>query len=329
MTPAVAADTSDMRRRSGAVALAVALAQGVGAQDDHGDTYTDSTMLGIGSAVPGVLDADDVDVFRLDVAHHGSEVTLRTAPAAFDTRASLTDPSGNEIAAADGRGAFRIETTLDAGTYYVSVAATEVGAYRILGQADHDPGTMPPPVSAESLLGTWAGAMRWPFGFLIADAWSLTRVVEEDGYGIAVEEAFTPEVVNDLSTYFYWGVPVSDADLDNAFDFDYVVMYRGFDILCYAYFFDLVSPVASGGGIALFGDVTDGECDFTDASVLDFRVARLQAPGLLFSATGSGDAAAERRRLIAERDMLRAAAPGRHVPAAMREALTDLARVVW
>ena len=434
-----------MRRRTVAVALAVALAQAGGAEDDHGDTYTDSTILGVGSAVPGALDAgdtdvfrlelvgsaeievrttgqtdtrgelidstgarlvsdddsgpgdnfsltaelqpgvyyvevrggpgtytvgarlggnrdhgdtpessttlrlhtaeeldaiepavllatsgrifpsaDDVDVFRLDVAHHGSEVTLRTAPAAFDTRASLTDPSGNEVAAADGGGAFRIETTLDAGTYYVSVAATEVGAYRILGQADYDPGVMPPPVRAESLLGTWAGAMRWPFGFLIAEAWSLTRLVQQDGYELAVEADFAPEMVNDLTTYFHFGAVVSDFDQDDMFGYDYTVVYRGFDILCYAYFFDLVSPAASAGGIALFGDVTDGECDFADANVLDFRVARLQAPGLLFSATGSGDPAVERRMLIAERDMLRAAGPGRHVPAAMRDALTEL-----
>ena len=144
-----------------------------------------------------------------------------------------------------------------------------------------------------------------------------------------MEEDFTPEVVNDLSAYFFFGVPVADVDPDDVFGFDYMVRYRGFDILCYAYFFDLVSPTASGGGIALFGDVTDGECGFADANVVDFRVARLQAPGLLFSVTGSGDAAADRRRLIAERDMLRAAGPGRHVPAAMREALTDLAQVIW
>lgn len=431
------------------MALGVVLAQGAGAQDDHGDTYADSTVLGIGAAVAGVLDADDtdvfrlelvgsaeievrttgqtdtrgelidstgarlmsdddsgpgdnfsmtaelqpgvyyvevqggpgtytagarlggnrdhgdtpesstvlklhtsaeldavepaillgtsgriypstddVDVFRLDVAHYRSDVRLRTAPADFDTRASLTDPSGNEIAAADGRGAFRIETTLPAGTYYLSIAATEVGAYRVLGQADHDPAVMPPPLSAESLLGTWAGALRWPFGFLTAEAWALTRVVEEDGYGIAVEEDFTPEVVNDISTNFYFGVPVPDFDPSDVFDFDYMVMYRGFDILCYAYFFDLVSPTASGGGIALFGDVIDGECDFADANLFDFRVARLQAPGVLFSATGAADPAAERRMLIAERDMLRTAGPGRHVSAAMRGALTDLQSVI-
>jgi len=315
----------------------------LGGNRDHGDTPESSTVLKLHTSAeldavePAVLLAtsgriypsvDDVDVFRLDVAHYGSDVRLHTAPAGFDTRASLTDASGNEIAAADGSGAFRIETTLNAGTYYVSVAATEVGAYRILGRADHDPAVMPPPVSAESLLGTWAGALRWPFGFLSARAWALTRVVEDDGYGIAVEEDFTPEVVNDISANFHFGVPVSDVDLSNVFDFDYMVMYRGFDILCYAFFFDLVSPTASGGGIALFGEVTDAECDFTDANVYDFRVARLQAPGLLYSATGAGDPAAERRALIAERDMLRAADTGRHVSAAMRGALNDLQRVI-
>ena len=444
---------ADMRYRAIAGALAVALAYAVAAQDDHGDTYTDSTVLGIGTAIPGVLEAsdidvfriellgtaeievrtsgqtdtrgelidstgarlmsdddsgpgdnfsmtaeleagvyyvevqggpgsytasarlggdrdhgdtpesstflrlytaeeldavdpavllatsarihpspDDVDVFRLDVAHAATDVTLRTAPAAFDTRASLTDAAGNEIAAADGRGAFRMEATLDPGTYYATVAANEVGAYRILGQGDYDPGFMPPPVRAESLLGTWAGAFRWPFGGYNADAWSLARIVEEDGYAIAVETDYTPDVVNDLTTYFYFGVPVSDVDPDDVFGYDYMVMYRGFDILCLAYFFDLVSPAASGGGIMLFGKVTDGECDFVDASVYGFRVARLQKPGVLFSATGPADSATDpavhRQMVVAERDMLRAAGGARPAPAAMREALADLQPVL-
>ena len=100
--------------------------------------------------------------------------------------------------------------------------------------------------------------------------------------------------------------------------------YRGFDILCYAYLFDLVSPDASAAGIMLFGDVTDGECDFADAGVFEFRVARLQEPGVWFSATGRGDPAAERQMAIAERDMLRAAGPGRPAPAAVYEVLNDL-----
>ncbi|MCY3814646.1 MAG: hypothetical protein OXH15_22940 [Gammaproteobacteria bacterium] len=314
----------------------------LGGDRDHGDTPESSTFLRLYTAEeldavdPSVLLAtsaridpspDDVDVFRLDVAHDATDVTLRTAPSAFDTRASLTDAAGHEVAAADGRGAFRIDTTLDAGTYYATVAANEVGAYRILGQGDYDPAFMPPPVVAESLLGTWAGAFRWTFGGYSATAWSLTRIVEEDGHAIAVETDYTPDVVYDLTTYFYFGVPVSDFDSEDIFGYDYLVVYRGFDILCYAYFFDLVSPAASAGGIMLFGDVIDGECDFVDASVYDFRVARLQEPGVLFSRTGSGDPVAHRRMVIAERDMLRAAGGGRPVPATVAETLSDMQSV--
>lgn len=311
----------------------------LGGNRDHGDTPESSTVLRLHTAEeldavdPSVLLAtsarihpstDDVDVFRLDVAHNATEVTLRTSPAAFDTRASLIDAAGNEIVAADGSGAFRIETTLDAGTYYAAVAATEVGAYRVLAQGDYDLDLMPPPVAAESLLGVWAGAFRWPFGGFSADAWSLTRVVEEDGLGIAVEEDFTPDVIDDLSTYYYVGVPVPAFDSDDPFGYDYLVTYRGFDILCYAYLFDLVSPDASAAGIMLFGDVTDGECDFDAADVYEFRVARLQEPGVWFSATGRGDPAAERQMAMAERDMLRAAGPGRPAPAAVYKVLSDL-----
>ena len=440
---------ASVKAASIAAALAVASAQGAGAQDDHGDTYADSTVLGIGMVVPGALDAGDtdvfrlellgtaeiqvrtsgqtdtrgelidstgarlmsdddsgpgdnfsmtaelepgvyyvevrggpgtyaasarlggnrddgdtsesstalrlhtaaeldavdpsvllatsarihpstgdVDVFRIDVAHDATDVTLRTSPAAFDTRASLTDAGGREIAAADGSGAFRIEATLDAGIYYVAVAATEVGAYRILGQGDYDPVAMPPPVTADSLLGTWAGAFRWSVGGLNAEAWALTRIVEEDGYGIAVEEDFTPDLYNDLDENFYFGVPLADFDPDDVLGYDYMVAYRGFDILCYAFLFDLVSPAASGGGIMLFGDVVAGECDFAVANMYDFRTARLQKPGAAFDAAGTGDPAAERRMAVAERDMLRAMGTGRPAPAAVREALADLRSAV-
>ena len=210
----------------------------LGGNRDHGDTPESSTVLRLHTAEeldavdPSVLLAtsarihpstDDVDVFRLDVAHNATEVTLRTSPAAFDTRASLIDAAGNEIAAADGSGAFRIETTLDAGTYYTAVAATEVGAYRVLAQGGYDLDLMPPPVAAESLLGVWAGAYRWPFGGFSADAWSLTRVIEEDGLGIAVEADFTPDVIDDLSTSYYVGVPVPAFDGDDPFGYDYLV----------------------------------------------------------------------------------------------------------
>ena len=316
----------------------------LGGNRDHGDTLESSTVLRLHTAEeldavdPSVLLAtsarihpstDDVDVFRLDVAHNGTEVTLRTSPAAYDTRASLIDSAGNEIAAADGSGAFRMETTLDAGTYYAVVAATEVGAYRILAQGDYDLDVMPPPVAAESLLGVWAGAHRLPFGGgFIADAWSLTRVIEADGMGIAVEEDFTPDVIDDLSTYYYVGVPVSAFDSDDPFGYDYLVTYRGFDILCRAFLFNLVSPDASTAGIMLFGEVIDGECDFEAANVYEFRVARLQEPGVWFSATGRGDPATKRQMAIAERDMLRAAGAGRPAPAAVYKALGDLQSIM-
>ena len=73
----------------------------------------------------------DLDYFRIDVPRHGTDVTVRSA-GSTDTAGRLLDSALEEVAADDGGdGNFRIETTLDAGTYYLEVMG-EAGRYRVI-----------------------------------------------------------------------------------------------------------------------------------------------------------------------------------------------------
>ena len=122
----------------------------LGGDSDTGDTAGLSTLLtlysqdDVDNIKPSALLSTaaeigaaetDIDVFRLDVPQDMTDVTIRSA-GTLDTFAYLRDASLMELAMDDGDGAFRIETTLDAGIYYVEVGGHETGRYRVLAWGD-------------------------------------------------------------------------------------------------------------------------------------------------------------------------------------------------
>ena len=139
---------------SGSGDYAVDVRVGGDRQDLHGDTLESATLLRLLSEAelaavnPQALlmtsgrigpTADDVDVFRVDVPHDGTDVVMRGAGGA-DVNGSLVDSSDMAVASDSGTGNFRIATTLAAGIYYLKVTAAAPGAYRVLAQGSggHD-----------------------------------------------------------------------------------------------------------------------------------------------------------------------------------------------
>ena len=125
----------------------------LGDAPDHGGTEATATLLTLYAeedldrvspsallAAPGKIapTAADVDVFRLDVSHDATDVTVQSA-GGTDVFARLLDSSLNEIAADASGGNFRIEAQLDAGVHYVVVGGSETGTYRVLAWADPQP----------------------------------------------------------------------------------------------------------------------------------------------------------------------------------------------
>lgn len=126
-----------------------AVMAGLGDAPDHGDTeatatlltlYTEEDLARVSPSVPSALlelpgkiapTTADVDVFRLDVPLDGTTVTVRSV-GGTDVFARLVDSSLNEVAADTTDGNFWIETTLDAGVYYVVVWGSDRGTYRVL-----------------------------------------------------------------------------------------------------------------------------------------------------------------------------------------------------
>ena len=116
------------------------------APDDIGNRPSESFRLFLepssnpsDTPVPARIDyAGDVDVFRIDIPRGGATLTVRTS-GDLDTVGTLLDASGRTIksvndAEAD-RVAFGLTRTLEAGTYYVTIATREplaTGEYTFL-----------------------------------------------------------------------------------------------------------------------------------------------------------------------------------------------------
>ena len=252
--------------------------------DDHGDTVGASTRLAQGIRTAGQINPDsDVDVFRLDVSE---PVDARiTAGGSTDTMADLLNSNETVFLEAVGGGIgdnFEIQSHLLPGVYYVLASAAAKGAYNVRYE-DTSVGSEPG-AHVRNLLGSWAGMWRWSFGGVSLRGWEFDRLLTVRGSLLAVEQDHDPTVSDDAS--YYLGARV-DGTEDCALDYDYVVLYRGFDILCLAYFFDLSSP-ASGNGFMLFGDVSEGECTFEGASVYETRVARMWPPGTMSPSLSEG-----------------------------------------
>ena len=131
------------RKTIAAIAAYGALAPFASAQDDHGDTSAEATLLAIGASVAGALhDATDADVFRVDLVGLAT-VEVRTS-GQTDTRGELLDSTGARLVSDDDSGPggnnFGIETELEPGVYYVIVEGS-AGTYsvnaRLGGARDH------------------------------------------------------------------------------------------------------------------------------------------------------------------------------------------------
>ena len=117
----------------------------VGRCNDHCDTRSAATLVNFPGWWGGRIDpGNDTDYFRFEVSASSTvtiESTLSGNVPSVDTVGTLFDARGSRIAQDDDSGRyfhFRIERTLDAGTYYVrvnSLAAT-TGGYRLNLQGD-------------------------------------------------------------------------------------------------------------------------------------------------------------------------------------------------
>ena len=137
----------------GDYAVAVQLA----ASGDHAETHQAATLLRLITAqelegispetllsTAGRLTANDTDMFRIDVLHDRTPVTIRSA-GNTDTAGELyfADDYGLTLLAQDDDSGrmwnFQIETVLDRGVHYMRVTGdNDTGSYRILAVA-HDP----------------------------------------------------------------------------------------------------------------------------------------------------------------------------------------------
>ena len=128
--------------RAGAYAIDAKVA----GASDHGGTLESATLVPLLSADdlaavrPSALlassgriqETDDVDVFRIVVADNDTRVSIRTAPASFNTNGRLMNPVGVEIAIDNGAGGLRMAEILDAGIYYIEITSPGRGGYRLL-----------------------------------------------------------------------------------------------------------------------------------------------------------------------------------------------------
>ena len=109
---------------------------------DHGGTAETSTLMSIGPPLTGeVADADDLDVFRIDLA--GSATVVFETAGPTDTMGTLRDGAGTVLATAATGGPamnFSISQELAPGPYYLEVsgaAASYAVSAQLGGDSDH------------------------------------------------------------------------------------------------------------------------------------------------------------------------------------------------
>ena len=137
-------DYDEEGTRVGSFALRVSHTPARDGSDRDDDTRADATPIDLGTDVRDAIDpAGDVDWWRFDLPSRG-EVVMGTT-GGVDTVGRLVDASGNfEAENDDARNDlnFRIERTLDAGTWYVRVTGysnNDTGSYTL--RVDHTPDT--------------------------------------------------------------------------------------------------------------------------------------------------------------------------------------------
>ncbi len=115
---------------------------GGGGGDDHGNSRSTATRVALPSTTTGTIDpGNDTDWFRFEVRARGAVVMESSGD--LDTLGTLFDASGNRVVQDDDGGErlnFRIERTLDAGTYYVRVHSYQraTGGYTLHLRGDPD-----------------------------------------------------------------------------------------------------------------------------------------------------------------------------------------------
>ena len=103
--------------------------------DDHGDTRSDATLLSVGSSVAGQIETGgDVDYFQVQISGSGELAVYTTG--SLDTYGRLESSSDSSLATNDdgGRGNnFRIDHSVDSGTYYLQVRgfSSSTGSYTV------------------------------------------------------------------------------------------------------------------------------------------------------------------------------------------------------
>ena len=116
---------------------------GEGGRDHHGNSHSSATFVSLPSEIAGTVDpGNDTDYFQFAVSARGAVVMESSG--GLDAVGTLFDARGNRIVQDDdgaGYPNFRIERTLDAGTYYIRVHSfwTTAGDYTLhlcVGQSD-------------------------------------------------------------------------------------------------------------------------------------------------------------------------------------------------
>lgn len=177
--------------------------------DDHGNTTTTATPIGMGDVVSGNLnDSSDVDVFRivLDVDRD----IMAESQGSTDTTARLLDSSGTQITtnSDSGNGSnFRIWQSLTAGTYYLEVSGQSgaTGNYSVqVTTAGDDHGNSTGSASVAPVPGTIAGQLEQggdeDFFRLVVSVPGTLQVQttgSTDTYGYLLDDTGTPIEADD------------------------------------------------------------------------------------------------------------------------------------
>ena len=150
-------------------------------KDDHSDTKPVATSLSLGRSLSGRIDpGSDVDYFKVQVRKSGVLTVYTTGN--LDTRGILEDSSGDTLGRDydDGSGNnFKIEQSVNAGTYYIKVESYEsfTGSYTMHASFREQspkqpveppvaerPAPSPPPVPSDDHSDTRSVATSLPLG---------------------------------------------------------------------------------------------------------------------------------------------------------------------
>ena len=97
-----------------------------GHADDHGDSFATATEISVGTVTTGTMDLPgDLDYFQFTISQTGVYVIYSRN--SIDIKANLYDSSYSRITGDDHGGEvdnFRIERTLNPGTYFLQVKLT-------------------------------------------------------------------------------------------------------------------------------------------------------------------------------------------------------------